>query len=338
MTFHETSGPTAHARLCAPQTQTAYGPYGWLTPYLEKIAAHNAGVAARLLRLNRTELHFIALCVALMGDKRDDADHLAAFASGIDRRTRKALFAEFAPAMDARLVRLAGKLGGRPWRARSYQRLAALYAEPHARKTLNHLPHITRWHLIALGRLPAPYRKPGVVRKLKSRRDLSCVLFGIDVVRRIRTDLNDRQIIASLEKSDTSYVRRWVEAHYERLPFPAAPTGALTDGQGGVLRPVTTGAELMRASREFDNCVDTYLWEASTGASVFYRYDIGARAVAIAELKRLPGGYWAVDELLARKNAMITGAVRQTVLAMFKEAGIFAAPQVVGSFSCVNLD
>lgn len=336
MTFQVRSTPHTFAPLSS--ASLSGGAYGWLTPYLLAIASHNRQFAARILNLSRTELHFIALCLALMEDKRDDADHLTAFARGLDVRTRKSLLGEFAPDADKNLVRLAGKLAGGPWRAASYLRLAALYSEPHARKTLRHLKHITRWRLIILARLPAPYRRIGIVLKIKKRLDLSSVLFGIEVVRRIRTDLNDRQILASLEKSDTSYVRGWVEAHYERLPFPQAPTGALTDGEGGVLRPVTTGAELVRAGREFDNCVADYIWEASTGASMFYRYDRSEKRIAIAELKRVPGGGWAIDDLLAPKNRPLNGKDREIVLALFRAASILPAPQVTGSFSWFDLD
>ncbi|WDI30411.1 hypothetical protein PUV54_10620 [Hyphococcus flavus] len=338
MTFHKVSGPRAFTPVTALARREAGGPYGWLTPYIGFIAGHNDDIAARVLHLRRTELHFIALCLSLMGVKRDDADHLAAFSCGLGRRTRKSLLSEFAPEAEPNLARLSGKLAGYVWRAASYQRLAALYAEPHARKTLCHLPHITRWHLIMMLRLPEPYRKLGILRKIKRRRDLSCVLFGLEIVRRVRTDLNDRQIIASLEKSDVGYVRDWVEAHYERLPFPQAPTGALTDGNGGVLRPVATGGELIRTAREYDNCIDTYIWEAASGASVFYRYDAEVQRIAVAELKRLPGVGWAVNDLLAPKNKPVNGVLRKHILMLFKNAGILAAPQVTGSFSRFNLD
>jgi len=332
MTFHERSVTPAFA--CAQ----AGGAYGWLTPYLAQIAMHNRSIATRILDLPRAELHFIALTLALMGDKRDDPDHLAAFARGLGVRTRKSLLCDFAPDATPHLAQLATKLAGRPWRATSYRRLAALFAEPHARKVLNHLPYITRWRSIVLGRLPAGYRRIGIVLKVKQRTDLTRVVFAIEVVRRIRTDLNDRQILASLEKSDMRFLRRWVEVHYEKLPFPAAPSGAMTDMSGGVLRPVTSGAELSRASRDFNNCVANYLWEASTGASVFYRYDRGGKPIAMAEIKRLPAGHWAIDELEARNNDPLDGATRQVILGLFCDAGILPAPQVVGSFSWFDLD
>lgn len=337
MTFHEKLGDKA----CAPRPTVMHGgsgAYGWLTPYISRMAAQNNSFATSVLTLQRAEVHFIALCLSVMGEKRDDPDHFRAFAKGIGRRTQKRLLAEFAPDADPRLSRFPSKLGGRLWRRRSYRRLAELYAEPHARKTLSHLPRVTRWHLIALARLPATYRKAGILRKIKRRYDLSCVLFCIEVVRRIRTDLNDRQIIASLEKADAGHLRDWVEAHYERLPFPQAPTGALTHGSGVVLRPVATASDLVRTAREFDNCVCNYLWEALTGRSYFYRFEKGNRRIAVAELKPVPGVGWAVNNILGPKNARVPGAERHKLLELFHEAAILPAPQALSNFSWFDLD
>lgn len=340
MTFQSASKPQAFAPISAePMTG---GAYGWLTPYLVAIATNNREFAARILNLPRRELHFIALCLALMGEKRHDGDHLAAFALDYDRLPRRSLLANYidtaGPGYSPKLATLVSKLGGRPWRVRSYLRLGALYAEPHARKTLSHLASISRWHLIALSRLPAPYRTYSVLRKIRNRYDLACVMFGIEIVRRVRTDMTDRQIIASLERSDTSRVRDWVEAHYERLPFPPAPTGALTDGTGAALRPVATARDLFRAAREFDNCVDRYLWEALTGRSYFYRCDNGSRRIAVAELKQLPGVGWAVDEIRGPKNVQLSGRERMQIFAMFREAGVLPAPQALSRFSWFDLD
>ncbi|WP_428408020.1 hypothetical protein [Hyphococcus sp.] len=340
MTFQSSSKPQAFAPLSAESM--AGGVYGWLTPYLIALAKQNAHIHSRLLHLTRTELHFIALCLALMGEKRDDADHFGAFARDYDRLPRRSLLANYidtaGPGYSPKLATLVSKLAGRPWRMRSYLRLGELYAEPHARKTLCHLASISRWHLIALSRLPAPYRTYGVLRKIRKRYDLACVMFGIEVVRRVRTDMTDRQIIASLERSDTSRIRDWVEAHYERLPFPTAPTGALTDGTGAVSRPVATARDLFRAAREFDNCVDRYLWEALTGRSCFYRCDNGQRRIAVAELKRLPGVGWAVDEIRGPNNAELSGPERAQVFAMFREAGVLPAPQALSRFSWFDLE
>jgi hypothetical protein len=207
----------------------------------------------------------------------------------------------------------------------------ALDAEPQARKALAHLPAITRRAVLTLARLPAPYRTRGVLKMVRDGRDLAPVLFAIEIVRRVRTDLTDRQIITSLERAEPRRIRDWVEAHYERLPFPAAPTGALTDGDGGVLRPATTGAELARWAREFDNCALNRLWDALTGVSALYRYDVAGKRTAFVELKPVPGLGWAIEEAAGPANATLGGKERCRIIEAFAGAGVHAAPQAVST-------
>lgn len=316
------------------------GAYGWLTPYVAAIAASNRGFAARALILPRGEQHFIALAVALMGARADDRDHIAAFARAYGVEPRQRLLAEAAPDANPRLVRLVGKFAGAPWRAPAYRRLAALMDEPHARKTLLHLPRITRWHVSVLARLPLAYRTRSVLKLIKKRRDVSEIVFAIEMVRRVRTDLTDRQILASLEKADLEYIRPWVMRHYERVPFPAAPTGALVLGGVDALRPLTGFDDLARAAREFDNCIRDYLWRVLKSDAYFYRYapEAGGKGVAIVELRRVPALGWVVHEALGPKNEAVKGADRAAIIAAFRKAGVAAAPQAVSPNAWFELE
>lgn len=347
MTFHQLVTPgRAPIRTASPPfaIREAGGAYGWLTPYIAGLAAHNDDVRARALAVPRGELHFIALCVSLMGDKRDDADHFAAFARSygvISRRSQVKIAAELGgidvlPA----LAKLAPALAGDIWRPAGYRRLASLMNEPHARKTLAHLPRVNRRHVIVLSRLPAEYRTRGVLKMIRRRRDLAEVMFAIELVRRIRTDLTDRQIIASLEKAESDYIRGWVLRHYERVPFPAAPVEALHIDGVDALRPLAAYDDLARAAREFDNCIRDYLWRVLRGDAYFYRYapEAGGKGVAIVELRRAPVIGWVVHEALGPNNDPIKGADRAALLAAFRAAGIGAAPQASNPDSWFDLN
>lgn len=142
------------------------GPYGWLTPYIAAIAAHNDDIRTRVLFLARSELHFIGLILSLIGSKRDDPDHLAAFACELGTLPRAKLVATSAalgnygaaPALASLAPRLAGKI----WRRPSYLRLVSLMNEPHGRKVLAHLPHISRRQVATLTCLPPAFRAVGV--------------------------------------------------------------------------------------------------------------------------------------------------------------------------------
>lgn len=333
MTFHQPSAVRAFAPAPAFACAEAGGPYGWLTPYVAQLAARNPGVAARVLRLRRNELHFIALCVSLMGERRDDADHFAAFARDYDRLRRRIVLRNCAIGADhpvsPRLADLAQKFAGSIWRPSAYRRIAALYEEPRARKTLAHLPSISRRQALVLARLPAEFRTQGILKRIRRPRDLPEVLFAIEIVRRVRTDLTDRQILASLERGRTEYLRGWVLRHYEQAPFPPPPTGALVVNGVDAIRPLACYDDLARAAREFDNCIRNSLWQVLKGDTYFYRYapEAGGKGVAIIELRRAPITGWIVHEALGPSNDTVTAPHRQAILAAFRNADIPAAPQ-----------
>lgn len=318
------------------------GAYGWLTPYIAGLAAHNDDIAARSLTLRRDELHFIALCVALMGDKADDADHFAAFARSFGVLSRPTLVESAAAlgGLEAAPGLAKVSFAGPVWRAPTYRSLAALMTEPHARKTLRHLPRVTRGHVTRLARLPAAYRTHGVLKMIRRRRNLNEVMFAIEIVRRVRTDLSDRQVLASLEKADSDYIRDWVMRHYEHAPFPAAPTGALVIDGVDALRPLTTYGDVARAAREFDNCIRDYLWRVLKGDAYFYRFapQAGGKGVAIVELRRAPVIGWVVHEALGPNNDPISGLDRAAILASFRNAGVGAAPQATNPQAWFELD
>ena len=333
MTFHPISG-------VRPAATSAGGAYGWLTPHIAALAAHNEDIRARALNLTRGELHFIALVIALMGEKASDANHVAAFARMLGARTRKDILAAFAPGSDPALARLAAKLAGGVWRAPQYARLAALYGETHARKTLNHLPSVTRRHVAVLARLPAAYRTRGVLKMMRRPRALSEVVLAIEVVRRVRTDLTDRQILASLEKGTSANIQNWVMRHYQHAPFPAAPTPALIIDGVDALRPLTCYADLARGAVEFDNCIRSDLWRVLKGDTYFYRYapQAGGKGVAIVELKRAPVIGWVVHEALGPGNGEVNGVHRAAILSAFREAGIGAVPQAANPQAWFYID
>lgn len=316
-----------------PAVSAGGGAYGWLTPYIASMTAHNENIRARALILPRGELHFIALCIALMGDKARDTDHLAAFARDYGSTPRKTLLTAAGRLGDAPthagLVKTSFRLAGEVWRAPTYRRLAVLYDEENARKALSHMSFITRRHVIHLARLPAVYRTRGVLKMMRRTKTVGEVIFAIEIVRRVRTDLTDRQILASLEKAKSEYIRDWVGHHYEQAPFPAAPVGALIVNGVEALRPLTCYADLARSALEFDNCIRGELWKVLKGDTYYYRYapEAGGKGVAIVELVRAPVIGWIVHQMLGPNNDEVRGVDRAAILAAFRRAGIEAAPQ-----------
>ncbi len=323
----------APAYAIAPHPREGGGAYGWMTPYVAAMAAQNPAFAARALYLTRAEAHFIALALAMMGPARDDADHFGAFARSygvLSRRTiiESAMTLGGVEAPSA-IVNIVPKLAGRVWRPATYRRLAALMADGNARKTLRHLKRITRRQAIMLARLPAPYRTVRVLKMIRRSRDRAEIMFAIEVVRKVRTDLDDRRILVSLEKADEAYIRDWVMRHYERAPFPAPPVPALIINGVEAIRPLASYDDLARAAREFNNCIRDYLWRVLKGDAYFYRYapEAGGKGAAIVELRKAPVIGWVVHEALGPDNAALRSADRAAVLNAFAREGVGAAPQ-----------
>ena len=121
------------------------------------------------------------------------------------------------------------------------RRLAALFDEPEARKALRHMTSVSRRRVIYLSRLPQGYRNEAVLSLVRRKGDMGEMAFAIELVRHIRTDLTDRQIVATLmtkkAKAKPASIRDWVMKHYERVPFPQAPVPAVCAGGREVLRP-----------------------------------------------------------------------------------------------------
>ena len=318
-------------------TRAADTPYGWLTPYLGALADYNKDIAGRILYLPRDEVHFIALSLSLMGERRDDADHFAAFARAYGVLTHKTLFAAHTPEAPAALANLAPKLAGKVWTPPRYRQLAALFHDASARKALRHLEKIRKRHVVYLTGLPQGFRTTAVLARIHDKRDLSEAVFAIGVVRRIRTDLTDAQICASLNGGRRKKIHEWVMKHYATAPFPAPPVGKLANG---AVQPLENYDALTKAAQEFSNCIRTYLWRVLRGDSYFYRYAPrnNDKGVAIIELRRAPVIGWVVHEALGPANDAIKGKDRSALIRAFADAGVGAAPQAVNPDAWFNLD
>lgn len=174
---------------------------------------------------------------------------------------------------------------------------------------------------------------------ISARRDLKEVTFAIEVVRRVRLDLTDRQILSSLERADGSYIYDWVMRHYEHVPFPEAPSGAIPVGTGAVLRPIGAYSEMSAVAHEFDNCVRDRLWRVLKGDSALYRYTpLGGGDGAIVELRRAPIIGWTLEEAAGPNNTPLPGKDREIIFAALRNHGFRIAPQAYDRRAHFDLD
>ncbi|RFB04125.1 hypothetical protein [Parvularcula marina] len=300
-------------------------PFWWLTPYLVPVFEREPSRLADYLALRRRDWHYVGLIVALMGEMAEDTDHFAAVERGLLSRKRKDVLADVAPDVPAAVLKLVLKLSGELWRPASYRRLAALVEDEHAIEVLRRRKAISRRAIRTLYRLPPILRTEKVMSRLKRSQDVEELIFTLDVVRRIRPDMTEEDILRSLSQCKTEeeedIMRRWVQHHYQHAPFPAPPWRGNED-----LRPITSFAELKRLALEFDNCVRTYHLDVLDGTSYFYRYSEKGRPVATVEIVRLPGAGWSVGDIEGIKNDTVPATIVGRIRAIFAEAGIGAMP------------
>ncbi|MEM9171014.1 MAG: hypothetical protein AAGC56_15340 [Pseudomonadota bacterium] len=318
------------ARSVRLEVRASGGAYGWLTDVVEAVAVRDADGVGFALRAPRETVHFIALVAALMGPQIDDPAHRAAFAAAVGRRRRRDILAAFAPDAPRALAHIAPKLAGPVWRAPTYRRLAALTADPATLKVLRHARAITRRFVLTASRLPPSFRTVGIIKLIRRPRDVAELRFAVAIVRRLRPELSDRQLVASLEKTRVGGILEWTMRHYEAIPFPPAPTGALSAGEHGPLVPLSSYGALAGAAREFRNCIRSYMPAIHRGNAYFYRLGPEqGRGLAIVELRRLPAVGWVMHDVEGPQNAAAPGTVRCAVEAAFEAVGVGSAPKGV---------
>ncbi len=309
------------------------GAYGWLTPHLATIASANAEFARRVLIIDRAEAHFIALMVALMGSEGATPARVAGFGRRLGQAPRDRILASAAPDAPRGLAALSKRFVGDIWRPATYRRLAALMGDPQAAKTLRHMNRISRRDVRTLSKLPQGYCAVAIVEVVARRAHLPTVLFAIDIVRRVRTDLSDRDILASLKSMDPKDVGAWIDRHYEAAAFPAPPVaGDIPVIGGGALRPLTTHREMVEAGQALNNCARTYAMPTLRGESYLYRYRVhrGHRdwPGAMAEVRRAPGAGWVAVSALGQSNEPLRPAARTALVAALRGAGFLIAPRL----------
>lgn len=308
-------------------------PFGWLTPALAPILRETPSRLDDYLSLTRSDWHFLGLIASALGDKLTCPRHFAAIEREWLTRKRKDVLADVAPQAPAALVKLVPKLQGSLWRPATYRRLLSLAADPSAYAVLKRRERIDRRAVFVVSRLPSNLRTGGVLDRVRRPSDAQELVFALDVVKHIRSDLSEREIIRSLNqlKGRKNAIRRWVNGHYQHAPLPPAPwegTASLT--------PVTSYAGLKRLALEFDNCVRTYHIDVLDGRSYFYRYAEGGKPVATVELQSLPHVGWSVGDIEGLKNASVSSRVIGIIRAAFAEAGIGVLPPNIDRWALFN--
>ncbi|MBI1391563.1 MAG: hypothetical protein GC152_02370 [Alphaproteobacteria bacterium] len=310
------------------------GAYGWLTPHVAAIAGVNPDFARRALVLERSELHFIALAISLMEPSGLERREVEALGRRIGVAPRDAVLAAAAPAGTRGMASVVGRLVGKVWRPPTYRRLAALMANAETAKAIRHMKNVSRRDIRTMTRLPDGYRTRPVIELLRRRGHVPTVVFAIDLVRRVRRDLTDRQIMESLKSMQPGNPPEWIERHYAAAPFPPPPApGVLPVAGGGKLTPLMRYGELVQAGEALRNCARTYAMAVIRGDSYIYAYTVHRGHAhwpgGMVEVRRAPLAGWCAVQALGQSNEPLAPAARFALAAALKSAGYLVAPRLV---------
>lgn len=297
--------------------------FGWLTPHLAPVIRRDAARLDLYLSLSRSDWHYFGLIIALMGDKATCPDHFASVEREAWSRARLNVLRGVYDGKARALLNMSPKFTGDLWRPASYRRVARAIEEPAFLSALRGRKAIDRRFVRALSVVPTHLRVEAVTRRIRTRSGADRVVFMVEAVRRIRTDLSDREVLRSLSqvKRKGTLLEAWVAGHYQHAPFPAAPWGG-----DAALTPITSYAALKRLALEFDNCVRSYHEEVLSGQSYFYRYAPEGRPVATVELEFLPHVGWSIGDVEGLKNALVGRSAMGDLKKRFGRAGIVKLP------------
>jgi hypothetical protein len=207
-------------------------------------------------------------------------------------------------------LRMLSKLGKRAHRPECYRALLRAAQEPAAAKVLAHASHINPNGIKTWLALPEPARLPNLLKILMAEPEISDELGAINWQIPMDRSAIRHRMGQSLSKIRTAgqiskWCDRWSKRILGEVEFPKAPFAGY-----GPLRPLSSGQDMRRESREMRNCLDdligTVLWDGA------YFYHWGGQQTATVMLQAKSEGGWQVSQILGPGNEDVSdGLVRR---------------------------
>jgi hypothetical protein len=299
-------------------------PFGWLTTAIANHLEINPQRISHFLSLSRADWHFAAFIFAHCEEEISDPARFAKIEARLFTTSRRALLREFAPHAAPAILNMLGRMDGKIWRPTTYRKLAVLTQNKASLNWLKHCQRLSRKHVFWLSRLPEQYQVPAVMDRLSLGDRVDELCFAIEVVKRIRTDLSEKEIMRTLEQANKQSLRGWVSRHYTHLCFPPCPWEG-----NEFLKPLKNFKALQKTALEFKNCLRSYLNRVLQGNSFFYRMEKDGKGIAVVEIYNLAGIGWVVNDCSGHKNANVSAAIKRELTLAFQEAGITTPPPII---------
>jgi len=288
------------------------------TPLLTHLAGEHAARIAALWPAPHSEF------IAAPADRR----HLTCFVLSqpeerLDRTGARALLeqpmrvliGELGEAAPPGLARALGRIGEVAWSAEDYRHLATALRTFGVSARLRHAEAITPNSLATLRLLPAELRETGLAGHPLTPAQ-AAVLVELHQALAAR-DGREAALAQARAWSAASSIADLLQRASRSLdpptaqpPFPGADA----------LRPLASAEAMLDAARRYNNCLASYLHQASTGDSAFYEWtgDPGA----VVQITRDPLFGWRLEQARGPRNQAVPPADRDAIAAVLHAWGV----------------
>jgi hypothetical protein len=297
-------------------------PFGWAAPLLIAQAGSSPELANALLRLNRSQMHLVALAFAISEDSRPTF-----ISSLLNLPTGEALSRILGAALPG-VKRILTKLPPTILSKDSYKQLISLIGDPMSAMALRHSAKgdLSDLTIRALYELPVALR-PMLVRLVPSVRRLDHLPDGLLhlVSRGAAPTFDDLVADLASQKQPGQFAAR-LRGLVEGLPLPQM----LPPAHVGAARRIDKPLDLRALAKGFNNCLATLTDEVSAGSCAIYLWD-NANIPYLSRLIRHGRFGWVHESSLGPHNTDLPTDHLARTVAAFADVGIpeFSATRAV---------
>ncbi|MGA0600347.1 hypothetical protein ACO2Q3_06535 [Caulobacter sp. KR2-114] len=288
------------------------------TPLLTHLAGEHAARIAGLWSSPHTDFisapadrrHLTCFVLSQPGERLDRTG-----ARALLEEPMRILIRELGEAAPPGLARALARLGEVAWTAEDYRHLAVGLRTFGVSARLRHAEAITPASLATLRLLPAELRDAGLAGHTLTPAQ-AATLIEVHAALAAR-DGPEAALAQARLWSAASSVRDLLQRATSSLdpPTKAPPFPGSAD-----LRPLASAAALVEAASRYNNCLASYLYQASTGDSAFYEWT--AEPGAVVQIARDPLFGWRLEQARGPRNQAVPPADRDAIAAVLRGWGV----------------
>lgn len=242
------------------------------------------------------------------------------FSADKDRDLIAAWFGEVPPGY----IRALGRLGPTAKEKCVYAMLHRVMQGHFGSKFITHADKLNAALIERLADLPDVYRRPSILRALRSRQDGRKIPDYLEALDRLRPDIPREQIAQALSEQDSALdMVEYLHKLLSNRPFPPSPIVVEPP-----LRALTSADAIADAGRRFGNCAIEYIPEVHEHACYLYEWRGAHPAMISIELDGFRG--WLIRQIKGPKNAAVPDEELSRISIALRAAGVGNDPMMSG--------